>query len=293
MLRELAGEFPEVRATFAAATQVLNYDLWELAQNGPEIELNRTERTQPLMLAAGVAVWRVWRANGGGVPAVMAGHSLGEYTALVCAGALDFTDAVALVAARGRFMQEAVPEEVGAMAVILGLADEKIADLCAEISTTTALVSAVNFNSPEQVVIAGHRAAVVRTLAAAKAQGAKRAMELPVSVPSHCALMRGAALRLRDRLAQIPVQEPQIPVINNVDVSAPREPAAIREALVRQLYSPVRWIECIREMAQRGITTLIEAGPGKVLTGLGKRIEKRLVSVALGDPAGLRQLLDR
>jgi [acyl-carrier-protein] S-malonyltransferase len=291
MLRELSIDFPLVIEAYAEASEILGYDLWHLVQEGPEEDLNRTDRTQPAMLVAGVAVWRVWRAQGGFFPAVMAGHSLGEYTALVCAEALDFPTAVALVADRGRYMQEAVPEGKGAMAAILGLNDEQVIAAC----TTAAeneVVTAVNFNAPGQVVIAGDRAAVTRAIDVAKGLKAKRAVLLPVSVPSHCALMVSAAEHLRARLETISITSPRVPVINNVDVIASADPVAIRDALARQLYSPVRWVECVRDIASRGISILIEAGPGKILTGLGKRIEKGIETRAMFDPPGLRQALD-
>ncbi|CAK0755132.1 (acyl-carrier-protein) S-malonyltransferase [Gammaproteobacteria bacterium] len=291
MLRELSLAFPQVAETYAEASAALGYDLWRVVQDGPETDLNRTECTQPAMLAAGVAVWRVWRAQGGPLPTVMAGHSLGEYTALVCAEALDFRAAVTLVANRGRYMQEAVPEGEGAMAAILGLEDAEVITACAS-AAESEVVTAVNFNAPGQVVVAGNRAAVVRAVEAAKGLGAKRAVVLPVSVPSHCALMVGAAQRLRVRLETVPLTLPRVPVINNVDVADPTEPAAIRDALVRQLHCPVRWVECVRTMVGRGILTLVEAGPGKVLAGLNKRIEKGLETRPVFDPSGLRQALD-
>ena len=291
MLQELSLVFPQVIETYAEASTVLGYDLWRLVQDGPEADLNRTERTQPAMLAAGVAVWRVWRAQGGPLPTVMAGHSLGEYTALVCSEALNFTAAIALVADRGRYMQEAVPEGEGAMAAILGLDNAQVIVAC----TTAAegeVVTAVNFNAPGQVVVAGNRRAVIRAVEAAKELGAKRAIVLPVSVPSHCALMTSAAQHLRVRLETVPIVPPKVAVINNVDVADPTEPGAIRDALVRQLYYPVRWVECVRAMANRGILTLVEAGPGKVLAGLNKRIEKGVETRAVFDSSGLRQALD-
>lgn len=291
MLRELSEAFPEVVATYDEASNILGYDLWRLVQNGSEEDLNRTERTQPAMLAAGVAIWRVWRAQGGSLPVVMAGHSLGEYTALVCAEALDFTTAVTLVAERGRYMQEAVPEGEGAMAAILGLNDAQVITACAT-AAAGEVVTAVNFNAPGQIVVAGHRTAVARAVEAAKGLGAKRAVLLPMSVPSHCALMVDAARRLRIRLETVPLVSPRIPVINNVDVATPSEPASIRDALTRQLYSPVRWVECVQNLAQRRITLLIEAGPGKVLAGLCKRIDKRIETRVVHDPSGLYQALD-
>lgn len=290
MLAELAGTYPVVRDTFAEASKALGYDLWQLTQNGPADELNQTHITQPAMLTAGVAAWRVWQEKNGQAPTVMAGHSLGEYTALVCAGALAFADGVALVAERGRYMQEAVPAGTGAMAAILGLEDAQVVEACAG-AAQGQVVAAVNFNSPGQVVIAGHAAAVERAMEAAKAMGAKRALPLPVSVPSHCALMQPAADRLAQRLAGINLQVPQIPVINNVDVAVAADAAAMRQALARQLYSPVRWVETVQKMAAEGIDTLVECGPGKVLVGLNKRIVKEMKTFAIVDTASLDEAL--
>ena len=290
MLAELAKAFPSVEETFAEASAVLAYDLWHLVQQGPAEELNRTDRTQPAMLAAGVAVWRVWNEKGGATPALMAGHSLGEYTALVCAGALDFADAVRLVTERGRFMQEAVPAGEGAMAAILGLDDQAVRAICQDAAGGEVL-AAVNFNSPGQVVIAGHAAAVERAIAAAKAAGAKRALPLPVSVPSHCPLMAPAAERLAKLLETVELRSPQIPVINNVDVVAEDDPQRIKEALVRQLYNPVRWVEVIQAMAARGVDTVVECGPGKVLAGLNRRIDRAMKALPVFDPATLETAL--
>lgn len=290
MLAELGAGYPVVRDTFAEASALLGYDLWQLTQDGPAEELNKTHITQPAMLCAGVAAWRTWLHKGGATPAVMAGHSLGEYTALVCAGAMAFRDAVNLVAERGRLMQEAVPAGSGAMAAILGLQDEQVLAAC-DAAAQGEVVSAVNFNSPGQVVIAGQSAAVERAVEAAKAMGAKRAVMLPVSAPSHCALMRPAAERLAERLAAIALQSPTIPVINNVDVIAAIEPDAIRAALARQLYSPVRWVEIIGKMASDDVDSLVECGPGKVLVGLNKRINKEMKTFALFDSAGLDEAL--
>ncbi|HEY0722155.1 MAG TPA: ACP S-malonyltransferase [Gammaproteobacteria bacterium] len=288
MLADLAATYPQVEQTFAEASAVLGYDLWKIVQNGPESELNNTAVTQPAMLCAGVAAWRIWQAQGGAMPKMMAGHSLGEYTALVCAGAISFTDAVALVAERGRLMQEAVPAGEGAMAAILGLEDAQVLAVCNE-AAQGEVVSAVNFNSPGQVVVAGKSGAVNRAVELAKAAGAKRALLLPVSVPSHCALMKPAADKLAERLKSITVKSPAIPVVNNVDVTMASEPDAIRDALVRQLYSPVRWVETIEKMAASGVTQLVECGPGKVLVGLNKRIVKEMATWAVYDPAGLEQ----
>ncbi len=291
MLKELAATHAVVQETFATASQVLGYDLWNLVQTGPEEELNQTAKTQPAMLAAGVAVWRVWRAQGGAEPAVMAGHSLGEYTALVCADALNFEDAVALVAERGRLMQEAVPAGQGAMAAILGLDDDQVRAVCAA-AAQGEIVAAVNFNSPGQVVVAGHAAAVQRAMAAAKEAGAKRALALAVSAPSHCALMLPAAERLAERLATVTVNTPRIPVLHNADVTSHSDAAAIRAALVRQLHQPVRWVETIQAMRARGVSKVLECGPGKVLAGLIKRIDATLVAQPVYDTATLQQALD-
>ncbi len=291
MLKELAEAFGEVEQTFAEASAALDEDLWAIVQNGPAEKLNSTEITQPAMLSAGIAVWRVWQARGGASPAVMAGHSLGEYTALVAAGSLAFEHAVRLVAERGRLMQEAVPAGSGAMAAILGLDDEAVIQICAA-AADGEVVEAVNFNSPGQVVVAGHKDAVERAVALASERGAKRAVMLPVSVPSHCALMKPAAEKLAAILEDIPVQAPAIPVINNVDVAMPRDPDAIRDALVRQLYHPVRWVETIRAMQAEGVETLIECGPGKVLVGLNKRIERRMPALPVFDPDTLAAALE-
>jgi [acyl-carrier-protein] S-malonyltransferase len=290
MLAALAGSAPEVAASFAEASSVLGYDLWQLVQDGPEELLNSTDRTQPAMLAAGVAVWRAWLGRGGTRPALMAGHSLGEYTALVCAGALEFAAAIALVAERGRCMQSAVPAGVGAMAAILGLDDAAVAAVC-EQSTNGAIVSPVNFNSPGQVVIAGHAAAVERAVAAARTAGARRAVLLPVSVPSHCALMEPAAQAFSAQLAATPLRVPDIPVLQNVDAASHDTVEAIRDNLSRQLYSPVQWVRIVEAMAARGITRIIEAGPGKVLTGLNKRIDANISNAAVLDPESLDSAL--
>jgi [acyl-carrier-protein] S-malonyltransferase len=286
MLSGLALAFPQVISTFAEASSVLGYDLWQLVQDGPEEMLNQTARTQPAMLAAGVAVWRVWCGQGGAQPAMMAGHSLGEYTALVCAGAMEFPETVALVAERGRCMQSAVAPGIGAMAAILGLDDETVGTICAQ-SADGETVSPVNFNSPGQVVIAGHAAAVERAVAAAKAAGARRAVTLPVSVPSHCSLMESAAHEFAAHLAQTVIRTPLIPVVQNVDAAAHDQPHQIRENLERQLYSPVQWVRTVQAMAGQGINRIIEAGPGKVLAGLGKRIDKEISHISVLDPASL------
>lgn len=290
MMSQLAAAFPVVERTFATASEVLGYDLWRLSQHGPEQTLNLTDRTQPAMLAAGVAAWRVWEERHGPRPVVMAGHSLGEYTALVCAGALSLEDAVGLVADRGRFMQEAVPQGQGAMAAILGLDDDSVRAVC-ERAADGEVVAPVNFNAPGQVVIAGAAAAVGRAVELAREAGAKRVMPLPVSVPSHCALMAPAAENMRAVLERTTISTPGVPVIHNVDVETCSDADGIRTALVRQLHSPVRWVETIRKMAGMGVTTMIECGPGKVLTGLNRRIDRDLESLAVHDPDSLEQAL--
>ena len=288
MLNALADAYPQVKETFAEASAALGYDLWSIAASGPEEKLNQTEITQPAMLAAGVAVWRVWQAEGGPSPSILAGHSLGEYSALTCAGALAFGDAVRLVADRGRFMQEAVPAGQGGMAAIVGLEDNQVRTLCAQ-NAQGEVLAPVNFNSPGQVVIAGAAAAVARAVENAKNAGAKLAKLLPVSVPSHCALMHPAAERMRARLAQVRIETPRIPVLHNVHVSSETAPDAIRDALVRQIESPVRWVETIRAITASGVGKLIECGPGKVLAGLNKRIDKNAQTLSVYDPETLRQ----
>lgn len=292
MLAELAATYPQVEATFREASDALGYDLWQLVSAGPAEELNKTWQTQPALLAASVAIYRVWQQQGGKQPALMAGHSLGEYSALVCAGVIDFADAIKLVELRGKLMQEAVPEGTGAMQAIIGLDDAAIRKACEE-SAQGQVVSPVNFNSPGQVVIAGNKEAVERAGAACKAAGAKRALPLPVSVPSHCALMKPAADKLAVALENITFNAPSVPVVNNVDVKCESDAAAIRHALVRQLYSPVRWTESVEFMASQGITQLLEMGPGKVLTGLTKRIVDSLTAAAVNDPASLSAALEQ
>lgn len=283
------GDHPALRATLAEADEALGFDLTGMIANGPAEALNQTVNTQPAMLAAGVAVYRRWLAEGGIAPAMMAGHSLGEYTALTCAGALGFADALRLVRLRAEAMQSAVPEGVGAMAAVLGLDDDAVRAVCAEAAAGEVL-EAVNFNAPGQVVIAGNKAAVERGCALAKEKGAKRALPLPVSVPSHCALMRPAAEKLRIAMRDIAIQAPAIPVIHNADVATHATPDAIREALASQLFSPVRWVESMRLMAARGVTRIAECGPGKVLAGLNKRILDDLPTVALVDSAALLEM---
>jgi [acyl-carrier-protein] S-malonyltransferase len=283
MLGELAQRHASVRATFDEASRGAGVDLWALSQEGPEAELNRTENTQPALLAAGVAVWRVWQDSGRPMPSLLAGHSLGEYTALVCADVLGLAAAAALVRERGRLMQDAVPVGVGAMAAILGAEDALIAEVCADVAGHE-VVSPANFNSPGQTVIAGHTSAVDRALARLAERGVRKAVRLPVSVPSHCALMRDAARRLGERFAACAWHEPRLPVIQNADARAYDGVAQIQDALVRQLYLPVRWTECVQALAARGATRVFECGPGKVLAGLIKRIDKSLECRTLGTP---------
>ena len=292
MLAELAETYPIIKETFAEASAVLGYDLFELVMQGLAEELNKTWKTQPALLTSSVALWRLWQAQGGATPAVMAGHSLGEYSALVCAGALNFANAVKLVELRGQAMQRAVPEGVGAMAAIIGLDNDSIAANC-EKAAQGQVVSPVNFNSPGQVVIAGHKEAVERANVLMKESGAKRALPLPVSVPSHCALMKPAAEELAIALEKLEIQAPVIPVINNADVATVTDPAAIKDALVRQLFSPVRWTETVERMASEDIIFEIEMGPGKVLSGLVKRIDKRVDGSAINDVAGLQDALSK
>jgi [acyl-carrier-protein] S-malonyltransferase len=296
MLAALAAQEASVRATFDEAAGVLGYDLWKLVSEGPEEELNKTARTQPALLAADVATWRCWRARGGAEPAIVSGHSLGEFSALVCAGSLDFRAAVGLVRFRGEVMQEAVPVGAGAMAAILGLEDAEVEAACREAAAgggAGSVVEAANFNSPGQVVIAGEAAAVERAVEAAKARGAKRAVLLPVSVPAHTSLLRGAAERLRGRLSATEVRAPRIRYVSAVDAAAHGEPQDIRELLVRQLSSPVRWTLTVRAFIASGVEEIVECGPGRVLTGLNRRIERRagLEFLALEDPAAIEAAL--
>ena len=290
MLGELAAERPQIGDTFAEAADALGYDLWQLCQNGPEADLNRTDRTQPAILAASIALWRVWTANSSVRPAFVAGHSLGEYSALVAAGVIPLADALRLVERRGQLMQQAVPAGEGAMAAILGLADEQITQLCAE-AAQDEVVSAVNFNAPGQVVIAGQAAAVQRAIDACKAAGAKRAIELPVSVPSHCALMKPAAEQLAKDFEQLDWQQPRITLVQNVSARPAADMQTLRDQLVEQLYSPVRWVESIEYLAGQGVTDLVECGPGKVLSGLNKRCAKGVATHNLDSAAGLAAAL--
>lgn len=290
MLADLAEAHSVITDTFAEASDVLGYDLWALVQNGPAEELNKTEKTQPALLAAGVALWRLWQQQGGATPSIMAGHSLGEYTALVCAGAISFADGVKLVQSRGQYMQQAVPAGSGAMAAILGLGDAEIQQACAE-AAQGEVVAPVNYNCPGQVVIAGQKAAVERAIEACKAAGAKRAVQLPVSVPSHCELMKPAAEQMAQALANITVAEPDIPVMQNVSAAVPGSVEQLKENLLAQLYSPVLWTNSVQAMVERGVERTVECGPGKVLSGLNKKVHKPLAVAAIGDVAGLEKAL--
>ncbi len=283
MLAEQGARYPLIAATFVEASEALGYDLWALAQQGPEELLNRTDKTQPAILAASVALWRLWQAEGGAQPLFVAGHSLGEYSALVAAGSLSFVDAVKLVELRGQLMQQAVPAGQGGMAAILGLADSEVLSACAE-AEQGEVVSAVNFNAPGQVVIAGSAAAVERAIEACKARGAKRAMALPVSVPSHCALMRPAAERFAEAIEAVAWQAPCIPLVQNVSASVVSDLDTLKHDLLAQLYSPVRWVESMVCLAEQGVTELVECGPGKVLSGLNKRCVKGIGTHNLDTP---------
>jgi len=282
MLGDLAVDYPQIKDTFNEASEALGRDLWALSQDGPIADLNLTENTQPLVLTAGVAMWRVLQHKLGVQPGFMAGHSLGEYTALVCSGALDFVDAVKLVEKRAQYMQQAVPKGIGSMAAILGVELEELIKIC-DLAAEGEVVSPVNLNAPGQIVIAGNIAAVERAMVASKDAGAKRALPLPVSVPSHCSLMNPAAEKLTDTLATIEVSAPSVPVVHNTDVESHQIVADIKLALAKQLYTPVRWIETIESFAANGVDTIIECGPGKVLSGLTKRINKELIGYSTGD----------
>ncbi|UUY06896.1 ACP S-malonyltransferase [Pseudomonas sp. J452] len=283
MLAEIGAQQPLIRDTFSEATDALGYDLWALTQQGPEEQLNQTDKTQPAILAASIALWRLWQAEGGAQPSFVAGHSLGEYSALVAAGSIGFAEAIKLVELRGQLMQQAVPAGQGGMAAILGLDDADVLAACAE-AANGEVVSAVNFNAPGQVVIAGGAAAVERAIEACKARGAKRAMPLPVSVPSHCALMRPAAEKFAEAVAALNWQAPQIALVQNVTAAVPADLDSLKRDLLAQLYSPVRWVETIVLLAEQGVTDLVECGPGKVLAGLNKRCVKGINTHNLETP---------
>lgn len=288
MLAQAAAEFPVVEETFRQASTVLGYDLWALAQSGPQQDLNLTERTQPMLLTASVALWRVWLQKTQVMPALMAGHSLGEWSALVCAGVVGFEDAVRLVQLRGKYMQAAVPEGVGSMAAIIGLNDAAIIECCA-LAAENEVVTAVNFNSPGQVVIAGNVAAVDRACVLCKSKGAKRAQLLMVSAPFHSSLLKPAADKLAEDIKAINFNSPAIPVIHNVHALAESEPARIKELMIEQIYHPVRWVDCMGALVDAGVDIAVECGPGKVLSGLTKRINRELTSLAIEHPENLVQ----
>jgi [acyl-carrier-protein] S-malonyltransferase len=290
MMKSFA-QLPGVRDTFSQASDAVGQDLWKLVEQGPAEELNLTVNTQPVMLTAGIALHRAWRAENGPPPAISAGHSLGEYSALVAGGAIDFADAVTLVRFRAQAMQEAVPEGVGAMAAILGLEDDLVRAVCEQASGTNEIVEAANFNSPAQVVIAGNKVAVERAMEVAKDKGAKRAIMLPMSVPSHCGLMRPAAERMRERLKAVKIAISNVPVLHNADVKSADSADGVRDALVRQLYQPVRWVDTIRAMVSAGATHIVECGPGKVLAGLNKRIAPEMKAFSFGDEPAFREAL--
>ena len=290
MLAELASADPVVEQTFAEASEVLGYDAWKLVQEGEQDDINLTERTQPILLASSVAVWRLWQKKGGPVPAQLAGHSLGEWSALVCSGVLEFGDAVYIVQARGAFMQEAVPEGVGAMAAILGIADEVILDACDKVRQDE-VVDAVNFNAPGQVVIAGSAAAVDRAIDVCKQAGAKRAMKLPVSAPFHTSLMQPAAENLTELVSSTDFSSPKIPILHNVHAKAETKPEAIKALMLEQIYKPVMWVDCIEGLRSNGAQIFVECGPGRVLNGLTKRIDRDLTSFSTDDVASLENAL--
>lgn len=293
MLGAAHERFPVVRDTFAEASQALGYDMWDLVCHGEQDALNLTETTQPVLLTCSVALWRAWLEQGGHEPSIMAGHSLGEFSALVCAGALDFSDAVKLVKQRGAFMQTAVPVGEGAMAAIIGLDDAAINAVCAEAARGSGqVVAAVNFNSPGQVVIAGHSGAVDAAIGLLKEAGAKRAMPLPVSAPFHTELMKPAGERLAEVVAGLTIKTPKIPVVHNVHATAENEPEKIKSLLVEQIYSPVQWTRCVEAIVKSGATNIVECGPGKVLSGLSRRIDKSLHSFSLEEPEELLAALD-
>ena len=290
MLADLAAENALVEETFAQASAVLGYDCWQLVQQGEQEDINLTERPQPILLTASVAIWRLWQHLGGPTPGALAGHSLGEWSALVCAGAVDFADAVNIVRSRGAFMQQAVPVGVGAMAAIMGIDDDIVVDACRQ-AAQQQIVAAVNFNAPGQVVIAGDADAVARAVAICKKAGAKRAVELPVSAPFHTSLMRPSADNLAQLIEQTNFSAPQIPVIHNVHAQAEDKPQAIKSLMLEQIYKPVLWVDCVNGLAARGAEILIECGPGRVLNGLSKRIDRNLTSLATDDVASLENAL--
>ncbi len=292
MLSDIASDYPIIQEVYHEASEALGYDLWRLVSEGPAEELDKTTHTQPALLASSYAIWKILFKKSKHKPALLAGHSLGEYSALVCAQAFSFADAIQVVAARGRFMQEAAPTGLGGLAAIVGLDENTVRTICEQAGEGAEIIAPANFNSQGQIVIAGHRAALERALALARQAGAKLAKLLPVSVPAHCALMKPAAERLAQLLETIDIQKPRLPVINNVDVALYSSPEAIRDGLVRQLYLPVRWLEVIHDFINRGITYLVECGPGKVLTGLNRRVGAELTLMHTSDLRSLRELLE-
>lgn len=290
MLADLGAANPLVEETFQEASDVLGYDAWKLIQEGEQEEINLTERTQPLLLTSSVAIWRLWQQQGGPQPAALAGHSLGEWSALVCAGVVSFADAVEIVRARGAFMQQAVPVGVGAMAAIMGMDDQIVIDACTE-AANGEIVAAVNFNAPGQVVIAGDAAAVARAVDICKKAGAKRAVELPVSAPFHTSLMRPAADNLSELVMEKNFSAPRIPVLHNVHAKTEEDPEKIKSLMLEQIYQPVLWVDCVNGLSRRGAEILIECGPGRVLNGLSKRIDRSLTSLATDDVASLENAL--
>jgi len=291
MLAPLADEYSSIQQLFSRASDVLGYDLWALAQSGPQEQLNLTEQTQPLLLTSSVAIWQVWQSLGGSVPALMVGHSLGEYSALVCSGVIDFDAAVSLVRDRGKFMQQAVPQGVGAMSAVLGLDDQVIVSICQDVSVDGNVVEAVNFNSPGQVVVAGNADAVSKAADLLKKAGAKRVAPLPVSAPFHTSLMKPAAEQLAVAIAKVEFQAPTIPIVHNVHASIESDPGKIRQLMVEQTASPVRWTQSIEFMVARGVERVVECGPGKVLSGLCRRIHKPLSASAIETPDALQATL--
>ncbi len=293
MLAALAEKYSQVAETFAQASAVLGYDLWDLSQNGEQDAINQTEVTQPLMLTASVAIWNIWVSEGGAAPAFLAGHSLGEWSALVAAGVVTLDDAVRLVRQRGKFMQEAVPSGVGAMAAVIGLDDAAIKAACTEASSATEVAVAVNFNSPGQVVIAGHAGAIDRAIAGCKERGAKRALPLPVSAPFHTPLMKPAADKLASLIEETAFKAPAIPVVHNVHAATESDPQKIKTLMIEQIYSPVLWVDCVEAMHNKGVNTLVEVGPGRVLAGLAKRIDKSLSALATETPDELALAIEQ
>lgn len=291
MLSELAEQYSLIKETFDQASDVLGYNMWELIQKGEQEAINLTERTQPILLASSVAIWRLWNEKNGAIPSQMAGHSLGEWSALVCSGVVDFADGLNIVRARGQYMQQAVPVGEGAMAAIIGLDDKAILEACGN-AQSLGVVDAVNFNAPGQVVIAGSNAAVEAAMESCKAAGAKRALPLPVSAPFHTSLMKPAADNLADLVNTVNFSAPQVPVVHNVHAQTETDPETIKALMLEQIYSPVKWVDCVNQLKNNGATTLIECGPGKVLSGLTKRIDREITSLATDSVADFTAALE-